>query len=62
MVFNVDIVVISAFVEKEVTDFEEVGGLVTEIISIDVVVFRDASPTLIVEWPSLAASEPTKYR
>ena len=49
MVFNVDIVVISAFVEKEVTDFEEVGGLVTEMIFIDVVVFRDTSPTLIVE-------------
>ena len=60
MVFNVDIVVISAFVEKEVTDFEEVGVLVTEMISIDVVVFRDTSPKLIVEWSSLAASGPTK--
>ena len=60
MLFNVDIVVISAFAENEVTDFEEVGGLVTKMISIDVVVFRDKSPTLIVEWSSLAASEPTK--
>ena len=61
MVFNVDIVVISAFAENEVTDFEEVKGSVTEIISIDVVVFRDTSPTLIVEWSSLAVSDPTKY-
>ena len=60
MLFNVDIVVISAFAENEVTDFEEVGGLVTKMISIDVVVFRDKSPTLIVEWSPLAASEPTK--
>ena len=60
MVFNVDIVVISAFAENEVTDFEEVGVLVTEMISINVVVFRDSSPALILEWPSLAASEPTK--
>ena len=49
MLFNVDIVVISAFVENEVTDFEEVWGLVTEMKSIDVVVFRDTSPTLIAE-------------
>ena len=62
MVFSVDIVVISAFVENEVTDFEVVWGLVTEMISIDVVVFMDTSPTLIVEWSPLAASEPTKYR
>ena len=60
MVFNVDIVVISAFAENEVTDFEELGGLVTETISIDVVIFMDTSPTLTVEWPSLAATEPTK--
>ena len=49
MVFNVDIVVISAFAENEVTDFEEVGALVTEMISIDVVVFRDTSPALVAE-------------
>ena len=58
MVFDVDFVLISAFAENEVTDIQEVGGLVTEVISIDDVVFRDTSPTLIVE--SLAASEPTK--
>ena len=49
MVFNVDIVVLSAFAENEVTDAEELGGLVTERISIDVAVFRDTSPALIVE-------------
>ena len=49
MVFNVDIVVLSAFVENEVTDFEDPGGLVIERISINVVVFRDTSPALIVE-------------
>ena len=49
MVLNVDIVLISAFTENEVTDFAEVGSLVTEMISTDVVVFRDTSPTLIAE-------------
>lgn len=62
MVFNVDILVSSAFAENEVTDFEEVGELVSEMMSIDVFVFMDTSLTLLVEWSSLAASEPTKYR
>ena len=47
------------FEVNEVTDFEDVGGLVTETISSDVVIFMDTSPTLNVEtciWPPVRVS------